>query len=135
MAAGIEIKAADYERFVSLVHAKSEKIEFKEEVKEHTEVKSEDISVQALKQLEELAPYGKGFESPLFMLRSLVHKKMLVKNSYPKWILDEGIEAISFDPSLALSGNEAEIYSFVGTLSINTFYQKSCISMKVEEII
>ncbi len=135
MAAGIEIKVVDYDRFVSLVHEKSKDIEWVEEEKEYTVIEVKDASIQALKQLERFAPFGKGFELPLFMIRSCVHSKTLVKNSYPKWILDDEIEAISFDPQFALKAEEAEEHAFIGTLSINTFLQKSHVSMKVEEII
>ncbi len=134
MAAGIEIMEKDYKKFTDLVNKKSQELEFVEETKEFIKVDPMEVTIDALNQLEQFAPFGKGFESPLFMIKSTIHRKLVLKNNYPKWLLDEEIEGISFDSSLMNQGEEGEIKEFIGTLGINTYFQKTSINMKVEEI-
>lgn len=108
----------------------------KEIVYEAVALDSKEISMQEVEGLSMLAPFGNGFEEPLFFLQNqdILEEKLLKKGIHRKWLLKNNVEAMYFncqDMKECLS--EGAQLSLLGNLRINTFLKKRNVSLFVVE--
>lgn len=122
-AAGIQVLPEKMDAFTQRLKEKAELIELSEEVKEEVCISSSECSIDQIEELDQLKPYGHGFQAPVFEVNQIqVTGTQVLKNQYPKWSLYHpscALEAISF--TLAKDAIEKKVDSFVGTLSINEY--------------
>jgi len=61
-------------------------------------IDQDNLDLNLLKQLEQLKPFGSGFNEPIFCIKNIKYdSKFILKNKYPKFNLSNFIEAISFN--------------------------------------
>lgn len=129
-AVGCSLKKEDYPRFKELIS--SMKVEVAITKRPCILVDYNELKIESFNFLEELEPYGEGFEEPLFCVNHpLVKSKFLIKDLYPKFTFENGVEAISFDKSTYVNHIEA----MVGHISISTFRQKPKVNINLENVV
>lgn len=73
-------------------------IEYKEECKDILQVNVNDINFDLLNEIESLKPFGTNFKEPLLILKDVYYtKRYVVAYKYPKYVLNDHLEAISFN--------------------------------------
>ena len=135
-AAGVELAEDQLEPLKKAIAEKMEnyKDRLEDPALEVLKISGKEISLEALHELEVLAPFGQKFEPVLFEVEDctiLNYSKM--KDLYPKWMLNNGtdlIEAISFHKEL----DEPQPHSWIGQLQINRFRGHEKCSILVESI-
>ena len=122
-AAGIQVLPEKMDEFLKRVKMKAETLIVSEKSQDEIPISSLDCSIENIQELEQLKPFGHGFEAPVFEIDQIhVQQTFVLKNQYPKWVLSHpfcSLEAISF--SLPKDSIEKEIHSLTGTLSINQY--------------
>lgn len=94
-------------------------------------LEQERIDEGLYEELEELKPFGPGFEEPLIGIRDpRIERKIIVSNSYPKFILGENLDAISFDPAL----RNAQFDLMIGRLKKDD-YHRDRFSLIIEDLV
>lgn len=135
-AAGIEVAADQLEplKQAMLVKAGAMSFDWAEPVQEVLPIDARQITLPALHQLDQLAPFGQQFEPVLFEVRGLtVLQYVKLKEIYPKWQGTNGeemIEAISFNRTL----DNPHPASWIGQLQINRFRGHEKCSILVESV-
>lgn len=93
------------------------------------------LTINDVISLDELRPYGEGFDEPLFIFRNVEVKscKAMGKDMHTKWVINDEIEAILFNSKAFLDHRNDVKYQFIANLSINEFRGVKKISLKVKE--
>ncbi len=105
--------------------------EYEEYEKDVLVLDPDKIDMDLLDELKSLEPFGTGFEEPLFALEDISYKqKFLVASRYPKFILNDRLEAISFHPAHQNRAFE----TMLGHLKKDD-YHKGKISFVIEDLI
>ncbi len=135
-AAGIEVRPDQLQplRQALLQRIRQQPLPPQEAVLEVLPVEGSQITLEALHQLDQLAPFGQQFDPVLFEVRGLtVLDYTRMKETYPKWQTTNGtelIEAISFHRELDCPHPEA----WIGSLTINRFRGQEKCSILVETV-
>lgn len=96
-AVGISMKEEAYAQFMEYIASCA--MERQPQSRDVLCFKKDEIGFDMLEQLNELKPFGNGFEEPLFSIEDPSYlRKFLVSSSYPKFVLNDQLEAISFNP-------------------------------------
>ena len=96
------------------------------------EITMDDLTIENIEFLESLAPYGQGFKEATFLLKDpMIRSKFLIKGLYPKYSLENGVEAICFDKDLYYD----DVKGFIGQLSFNKFQARRKINVSIDEIV
>ena len=83
-----------------------------------------------IRQIEELEPYGTGFRQPLLCTDGNYQKRFIIKGKYPKFVLNDRLEAISFNTAFINS----EFTKMIGHLKRDS-YHKGKLSFVIEDLI
>lgn len=95
-------------------------------------VHDEELKVDNFKFLNSLEPFGEGFAEPLFYIEHpKIKYKFLIKNLYPKFIFENGAEAISFDKTNFVDNIEG----MVGHIEVQTFGHKTNVDINIDQIV
>ena len=128
-AVGLSLKKDDYEKLLNYV--KENSFEYEENEKEVLEFDQDEMSFELLNELEELKPFGTDFVEPLLGLKDVrFSKKFMIKGMYPKFTLNENLEAISFDPA---NGNK-QFNTMIGHLKKDD-YRAYRLSFVIEDLL
>ncbi len=93
--------------------------------------RQQEISRGLLEELKKLEPFGTGFERPLLGIRDCTYeKKRLLSNSYPKFVLNGTLSAISFDRN----DYDRQFTMMIGSLKADR-YLKNRLSFEIEDLI
>ena len=135
-ACGLSIKKENLDLFIKYL-SQEEKI-IDEHVKYPTiKIELGDLSLDNVRSLQVLKPYGTGIKKPLFILDSVdVNDHILLKGKYPKATLkikDEILEIISFNKAF-MSDDGKRTKPIVGHLSLNAFKGKEKMNFMVEDV-
>ena len=99
-AVGLSIEEEKYEEFLQYI--KEHDFEISEVSKDVIALDQNEYTNALLEELNELKPFGQGFEEPLFAIKDCNYsKRFLISASYPKFVLSEDLEAISFNTAHA----------------------------------
>ena len=99
-AVGLSIEEEKYEEFLQYI--KEHDFEISEVSKDVIALDQNEYTSALLEELNELKPFGQGFEEPLFAIKDCNYsKRFLISASYPKFVLSEDLEAISFNTAHA----------------------------------
>jgi len=116
-AVGLSIDVDKLEMFKDYLSNQS--INLKEETKNVIKVELDDLNMQTMKAIESLEPFGAGFEKPLFVLDDVSYKKkIVVAGKYPKYILNDTLQAISFN-SKYLDTKFSKLFGFLSRDTYN----------------
>ena len=92
----------------------------------------DELLIENVDFLQTLAPYGQGLKEATFLvLEPKVKSKFLIKGLYPKYSLENGIEAICFDSKMYYD----DIKGIIGHLAFNNFRGKRKINVSIDEIV
>lgn len=129
-AVGLSLNAKDFDEFKERLS--KIKVEVVKKKKPCLLVQYAELNNDNFGFLNQLEPYGEGFEEPLFcIVRPVIKSKFLIKNLYPKFTFDNGCEAISFDKSTYVDQAEA----MIGHLSFNNFNHKVKLNLNLENVV
>lgn len=128
-AVGMSIASSNIQSLFDYID--SHKIEFQEQYKDVILLSGDDLKLDILKQINSLEPYGSNFATPLFGVHtSLIQKKYVVSNRFPKYDINEHISAINFK-----SGNVNDDYDYlIGKITKDT-YNPNKLSLIIEDLI
>ena len=91
----------------------------------------EKIDLAILSELEELRPFGTSFKEPRFALQDVkIKDRFLVAGKYPKYSINNNLDAISFDPSHA----DKSFHTMIGKLQ-RDHYRRNRISFVIEDLL
>lgn len=136
-AAGIGFSYEKKQVIQDYVNNKMKDIEFHEEkIYEVIPVSIDELSIQEVESLSRLAPFGNGFEEPLFYLEDVpvISMKALSQGAHAKWVINDTCEAMYFRCQDALTrlADHKQI-SFLGNLRVNTFMKRKKVNIFVLE--
>ncbi|MFV0479514.1 MAG: single-stranded-DNA-specific exonuclease RecJ [Anaerorhabdus sp.] len=99
-AIGFTVDKTKYEQFKEKVQTKFKIAKFEAvEADLLCEINMEEISNESFEEYRKLAPFGQGFQDPLFSIVGLeVEKTVWIKQKFVKLIFKNGWEGICFDP-------------------------------------
>lgn len=101
MAAGMSLKQDRLSEFTELFEAGVKKThsvsELVQSIDVDLEVAPSDIGLRVIKEISMMEPFGMDNPAPLFVTRSKIFNKWLIKEKHLKLRLDNGIEAIGFN--------------------------------------
>ena len=104
---------------------------FEEPLKDVLSLKIDEIDMNVLDELDELKPFGQGFEEPVIAIEDCHYKKKyLIAKAYPKFVLSEVLEAISFNPK----DDRKEFTTAIGHLKKDT-YHNGRLSFVIEDLV
>ncbi len=100
------------------------------------DVTLEDLNISEIESLSLLAPFGEGFQEPLFIIENQKVQacKALSNGAHTKWIINDELEAMQFNSTAFKSFDENKKYSFIGNLRINNFKGRKKMNIFVTEI-
>lgn len=129
-AVGLSIDINDYDNFCNIVYEKYKDLTVKDVKDIAYLINESDVSVDSVRELSYLYPFGQGFKLPDYALVDMkVNKFSLVKGIYPKYICDN-FEAISFNSEKIIENPRV----LIGNLSINKFRNVSKVSLNIKDI-
>ncbi len=128
-AIGVTLKQENLSQLAEYI--KTHPFIYEEAVQNVLVLSQERIGQDLYDELEGLRPFGPGFEEPLIGIEDpQIKKRLLISGNYPKFILEEKLDAISFDPSM----KESEFDLMVGRLKKDD-YHKGSFSLIIEDLI
>ena len=102
-----------------------------EESRDILKVNIEDLTFDTLNELEELKPFGTKFDEPMFILEDVKYiKKYVIAYKYPKFVLNDLVEAISFNSNFL----NVPFKDMIGKLQIDGYHPNK-LSFKIEDLI
>lgn len=136
-AAGFSLDLKYIDAFKDYIRNKGAQYTWQQEKKKEVIITEDEISVKAIESLDELRPFGPGFEMPVFKLENPKIKRLFdIQNGrHRKYTLENGLECMRFNQSKEESKNSAaRIASFEGSLKINRYQGKKQPSFIIEKI-
>ena len=127
-AVGLSMSADDFGELLDYIHGSE--VELESFDKDVLYLKQEDLNEDAIRQIEELKPFGSGFKEPLLCTDGNYQKKFTIKGMYPKFVLNEKLEAISFNSSFI----SKDFSMMIGHLRHDN-YRKGNLSFVIEDLI
>ena len=128
-ALGLSLSIDKYDELNELI--KNNPIVSEEIYKDVLVLNIEDINEELLNDIESLKPFGKDFIQPLFGIKDFeIKNKYLISKLYPKYVLSDTLEAISFKES----DKDKEFKEMIGTLKKDD-YHRDKISFIIEDLI
>jgi len=116
-AVGLSIEKNNYETFVERIS--SEKIEYEEVYKDVICYEAAEYAVSLIDELDELKPFGQGFEEPLFAIEDFAYeRKYMIQGIYPKYAVNDALEAICFHTAL----NNRPFSKIIGNIRKDTYH-------------
>ena len=136
-AAGLSIELANLEEFTEALADDASALspdDLKPEVKVDAVVKPEELSVELVKEMNKLEPYGEGFESPLFGMSTLPVKKVMFMSdgAHAKITGQNGLNVLNFgggDQVRAMG--DIKIIQAVGSPSLNVWRGRTSVQLIV----
>ena len=128
-AVGLSIKEEDLEAFKE--YLANEPCVYEEGVKDVLVIDEEDIDLELLKEMKKLEPFGTGFGQPLFALKDVkIKNSFAIKGLYPKYVISDKLEAISFNSSFL----NRKFTTMIGQLRKDD-YHRDRISFIIEDLL
>jgi len=127
-AVGLSMEQGRYDDLINYI--KTHPFDFTAADKDTLYFKQEDLSSELLEELDELKPFGTGFREPLLCTDGNYQKKYNIKGIYPKFIINNKLEAISFNSALL----NREFSMMIGHLKPDS-YHKGNLSFVIEDLI
>lgn len=137
-AAGIGFLCEEKQAIQDYVNTRMQHVpQIKEEGYDVIAITMADMCMAQVESLQQLAPFGAGFEEPLFYIPNVVVKqmKLLSNQTHIKWVLSDACEAMYFQAhdKIAALQNQS-VLNMVGHLTINTFRQQKKVSILVVDV-
>ncbi len=138
-AAGITLHQDDFPAFYQYAQAKMKSIEVAEEVQQEAIACSlTECDIDAVNELEQMAPFGEGFSKPLFLINDyrVQSIRSLSNGKHVKWESLSNVDALYFNASTVYAKYQTTSQlTFLGSLSINRFRGEEKVNIIVDEIV
>ena len=128
----------EYEQdFVDYIHERIYSYEWQKEKKECLMVVSQELSLNEVRSLDVLRPFGPGFEMPTL---ELIHPNIknifdIQSGKHRKYIVDNGLQCMNFNQSQKdLQSKNKEVSSFEGTVNLNYYQQRYSVNFMIDKI-
>lgn len=124
-ACGIVIKKDNFDEFKRRIL--NNKLESKEIVKDVISLNQSEVNYDLLTLINSLKPFGVDFKEPLFHVKDFKYqRKFIIKEMYPKYIVDNTLSAISFKE---IDDNFHDLICKIQ----NDNYHKQAVSLLIED--
>ena len=127
-AVGLSMDVSRYDELVEFINNHS--LQFESPDRDVLYLEREELNEETIREIEELKPYGTGFKEPLLCIDGSYQKKFVIKGVYPKFVIDEKLEAISFNSGFI----NREFSMMIGHLK-RDIYHKGKLSFVIEDLI
>ena len=128
-AIGLSISLDNYDKLLDYI--KSNEFKYKDNFKDVLVFNQNEIDLDLLNKIDALKPFGSYFEEPLIGIKNPnIINKFKVKQLYPKYVLNDKLEAISFKDK---EYNNDFTY-MIGKISKDSF-NNSKVSMIIEDLV
>ncbi|MCR4634166.1 MAG: DHH family phosphoesterase [Erysipelotrichaceae bacterium] len=128
-AIGLSIEKDKYETFLKDMEDK--KIVSEEVFKDVIVYPAEDYDTALIEEMDGLRPFGQGFEEPLFCIDDFTYaKKYMIQGMYPKYTVNEKLEAICFHTAL----KDRPFSKVIGSIKKDT-YRIGRVSFIIEDLV
>ena len=127
-ACGLSIKEEKIDEFLKNIN--SNEIKAKRIVKDVICFNQNELNSSLLDEIESLKPFGIDFKEPLICVKDFNYSKIfMIKNMYPKYIVNNSLSAICFKGII-----KEEFNDLIGHISKDN-YHKNAISILIEDLI
>jgi len=127
-AIGLSLNIENYDQLLN--HFLNNPLKVDDDVKDVISIDSENIDMKLLEEIECLKPFGVDFKEPLFVLKDVNYKKkFIIAGKYPKFIIKDECDAISFN----VSHVNKEFKDMIGYLKKDS-YHKNKVSFTIEDL-
>lgn len=139
-AAGITLAEEDLSQFSDYLQTQMEAYpnKFSEPMEAVISVNMAELNMEAVAELERLAPFGEGFRKPLFYVEDFyVHAiRELSQGKHVKWESLEHVEALYFNAKdVYAKYRDVKQLAFLGHLAINHFRNEKKVNILVSDVI
>lgn len=136
-AAGIGFSCDHKQQIQDYVNQKMADVSLQSEITyEVLEAALSDITIAQVESLTQLAPYGCGFDEPLFILSNVPIQSCtpLSDGLHTKWVVNDQCEALFFSSADYYQRlHDKDFVTFIGNLRINSFMGKKKVNIFVTE--
>ena len=136
MAAGMTLKEENMEELKMALNKDCtlQDVDFQDIIHIDKELTPEDITLDLAKELEWLAPFGKGNRSPLFLTRNLKITALRIIDEKNTIIFGFGnLKGIAFGLNDVFSGQAGDTIDLVHTVEANTFNGRTNVQIRVKD--
>lgn len=136
-AAGLSVREENMEDFIRFLDEKMKDWKWQEEEKPSVHVSADDLTLDAVNEIDRLRPFGTGFEMPSIVLDAPKIEKVtdMKGGLHRKYICEGGIDCLRFSqPETERSLKPESIASFSGSVSINAFRGNCRVNLMVDSI-
>lgn len=136
LAGGCTIRQVDFEAFNQRFNALAEQYLFEEQIEKVIDIEKEEVNFDNYRLYRSLAPYGQGFETPLFRLQNFPTNQLTYNRDGKHMIttLAMGIKLVAFNVDKELFNERASI-DLIGTLNVSEFRSYRDLNFYVQKII
>lgn len=128
-AVGLSLNKDNFKKFNEYINTNA--IEYSSIEQNVLEIDVGNINNKLLEKLDDILPFGPGFEEPLFAIKNpTIISKTLAANKYPKYILENNIQAISFNSDHV----SKEFEYMIGYIQKDTYHNDG-VSFLIEDLI
>ena len=127
-AVGLSMNVDQYDSLIEYID--THPFDFEVSEKEVLYLEQDELTDSLIEQIEELRPYGQGFSEPLLCIDGNYLKRFNIKGLYPKFVLNDKVEAISFNSSFI----DKDFTMMIGHLKHDN-YHKNKLSFVIEDLI
>lgn len=136
-AAGISFSIEKKQIIQDYVNTKMQQTKLNKEICYNViKVSLKDLNYEQVASLRVLAPFGQGFDEPLFLLRDVPYTKFMKmgKGNHYKWVLNEGIEAILFNSKQSIKESKQTI-DIIASAQLQTYNNHTKVTLLIKEMI
>ena len=127
-AVGVSLNMDRYDELKDYIH--SHEVRYEDEGKDVLYIDIDELSEDVIREIENLSPYGTGFNKPFICIDGKYDKKIIIKGQYPKFVINDDIDAISFNSEFI----DKDFTMMIGQLKRDN-YHKNKLSFLIEDLI
>lgn len=138
-AAGIGFAMEDLPKVIQYAQQKLRERPIQQQPEQTLLPVSEDmLTLNEVRSLDVLRPFGNGFEEPLFCIQRphITDSRTLSNDKHMKWRTASGMELLYFNPGARMQElKNGDFDTFVGTIGINSFRGRRTVNVIVKDVI
>lgn len=136
-AAGFSLNLQDFQEFKKYIRIKSSTYKWRKKKEKTLLIQPEEITIDSIKSLDVLRPFGPDFEFPLFEINQPNIKSFfdIQNGKHRRYTLTSGLQCMVFNQSDAQRNTSVnKIQSFIGKAQISQYQGKEQLTFVIESI-